>query len=114
MKRIVLILTLIGIVCSMFFCLSGCSSEDKIVGIWKSSFVYNNKWYDVSVEIHNDGTYTKVWYINEFLSKAETGTYTFSSNEVRCHADDEPSNTYTVYNYTDGKLVNGSHEFVKQ
>ena len=107
---------LISIVLVCLLCLSLCAcgiSEDKAVGTWTGSYVYNGNSFSVAFILNADGNYSYASYKNGSFNKAESGTWEIKGGKVILHENGNVGIS-TKYKYKGGALVNNDHQFYKK
>ncbi len=110
-STLLLISTLVILLCS-------CSVEkEQIVGVWTNDAPVYLEYYGSHcgkmLVFEDDGTvYDYLFDLDGEVLEASTGTYTIDGRKVRANYEDNPGTT--VYNYSSGKLKNGSWTYVKE
>ena len=107
-----LALSLAVVLCCLFLCACGIS-EEKAVGTWSGSYIYNGNSFSVSFVLEPNGEYSEVVYKNGSLSSTEDGTWEIKGGKVIMHEDGNMGSS-TVYEYRGGALINNNHEFTKE
>ena len=108
MKKIIALVLL----CALVLCLCACGiSEDDAIGAWSGSYTYNGNSYACAFVLSADYEYVEVMYKNGSYYKTENGTWEIKKGDVILHPDGESS--YMVFEYKDGSLFNGEHEYTK-
>lgn len=100
----------LALIMLLFFVACG-ATKDNVVGTWTSSWIYNGEKVVKIVSIDSDGTFKEIVYRDGRYS-AEHGTWTISRGTLETKATG--SFSATPYKYSDSKLKNGDHIYVKK
>ncbi len=109
MKKIKYFIALV-LVCALCFVLCACISESNAIGTWYDSYVYNGNDFSVTLVLNANGQYIKTVVKNGNLSEVKEGNWEVKGGDVCCYTQTGS----ITYEYTGGKLVNGSQELSKQ
>ena len=95
--------------------LSGCGtiSSGDLIGVWSSSWEYEGKQFNSSIEFKRNGDYAKDTYSDGELASTEEGTYIIKGNKVTCQIGGNPG-AMTPFEYKRGKLYNGKNAYSKE
>ena len=81
-KRAVRILALLLIAGLLAGC--GSLSREELVGTWTASWTYEDRQFDCSLELKEDGSFVRTVYEGGYLSSVEKGAYELRDGVLVC------------------------------
>ncbi len=111
MKKLLKIASICLIITLLTLTLAACApSKSEVSGKYIGSYIYNGNAFSAEIVLREDGTYSRILFKNDYVFSMDSGNYTIKGKEIILETDDLSS---IGYNYSNGKLENGGHIFIK-
>lgn len=94
--------------------LAGCGSmsKEELVGTWTASWTYEDRQFDCSLELKEDGSFVRTVYESGYLSTVERGAYELKDGVLVCRLNDS-SGGVIQFSISGSRLKNGLGTYKK-